>query len=118
MRYGFGQGSKLPLTLLDALPRLHHVRHVDEMREDPIDLAIYIPGRRVDKVQIQILGTVATLQMQRHFMSYERFSGAVDTVEQIDIDLPFHLREGFLDRSSEDGLRRAADHALIFGIDP
>src|ERR1700685_1164827 len=117
MRYGFSQSSKLPLTLLDALPRLYHVGHIDEMREDAIDLTIQIPGGSIEEVQIQIPGTVATLQMQRYLMPYERFSSAVDAVEQIDIDLPFHLREGSLHRSPEGGRCRAADQAFIFGID-
>src|SRR5580698_9651792 len=118
MRYGFSQSSKLALTLLDALPRLHRAGDIDDVGEDSVDLAVHIPGGRIEEVQIQVLGTRATLQVQWYLMPYERFSGAENAVEQIDKDLSFHLRKSHLDRSSEHGVRRAVDQALIVGIDP
>ena len=52
---GLGQCSKLPLALLYALARLHHIGNVDYVDEDSVNLTRQIAGCGVHEINIQIL---------------------------------------------------------------
>jgi len=55
MRNRFSQSPELPLAFFDLTPSRDDSRNVGDVNEDSIDIAVDIPGRGINEVDIYIV---------------------------------------------------------------
>ena len=119
VRNGLGQGAELAFAIFDMFSRQHHSGDVSNVDKDPIDLAIHVPGCRIDKIHVEVLQrALAQVQTDQRFVPHKRFSRSVHAVQQPDISLFRHLRQRFAYGSSHQGFRRSPHQARIVMVHP